>query len=236
VKRILERIIGFLKNNPSYKLDDGYTLRQLFFIVWYRGFQLVRGLFLKIRVSSKGLIFCGAKVIVHHAYQVNAGKSLIIEEGVYINALSEKGIVFGNNVTIAKYAILNCTGVIAKKGVGIEIADGSAIGAQSFLGGQGGIKIGKDVIIGPQVKIFSENHNYSRGDLIIRAQGESRVGVEICNNCWIGSGVTILDGVKISSGCVVAAGAVVTKSMPENSLVAGVPAKVIKSRIRSENN
>jgi acetyltransferase-like isoleucine patch superfamily enzyme len=235
VKRFLEKIIALLKNDPSYKLDDNYSMKQLFFIAWYRGIQLLRGLFLKLRISSTGLIFCAGKITVQHGYQIKAGKSLIIEEGVHINALSENGIVFGDNVTIAKYSILNCTGVIAKKGWGIEIGDGSAIGAQSFLGGQGGIKIGKDVIMGPQVKIFSENHNYGRGDLIIRLQGESRLGVEIGDDCWIGAGAIILDGVIISSGCVIAAGAVVTKSMPENSLIAGVPARVINSRILPED-
>lgn len=231
MKKILEKIIALLKNNPSYRLDDTYSFRQLFFIVWYRSFQALRGLFLKIRVSSNGLIFCAKNVTIHHAYQISVGKSLILEEGVYIDALSERGVNIGNNVTIAKYSILSCTGVIAKKGMGIEIGDGSAIGAQSFLGGQGGIRIGKDVIMGPQVKIFSENHNYDQTNLIIRLQGESRIGVTIGDNCWIGAGSTILDGVTISPGCVVAAGSVVTKSIPENSLVAGVPAKIIQSRI-----
>lgn len=166
---------------------------------------------------------------MQHAYQVLAGKSLIIEDGVHINALSANGIVLGNNVTIAKYAILTCTGVIANRGTGIEIGNNSGIGAQSFLGGQGGIKIGNDVIMGPQVKIFSENHNYDRSDVIIRKQGESRKGISIEDNCWIGAGVTILDGVTISKGCVVAAGSVVTKSIPKNSIAAGVPAKVIKT-------
>ena len=100
-----------------------------------------------------------------------------------------------------------------------------------FLADKGGIKIGNDVIMGPQVKIFSENHNYSQTYILIRKQGESRKGVTIGDNCWIGAGVTILDGVSIANGCVIAAGSVVTKSIPENAIVAGVPAKVIKLRI-----
>jgi acetyltransferase-like isoleucine patch superfamily enzyme len=230
VKSLVEKIIARLKGDPSYRLDNKYSSRQLFSIVWYRLMQIIRGLFVKFSVSSAGIIFCGRKVIIQHGYQLKAGKSLIVEEGVHINALSENGIRLGNNVTIAKYAILTCTGVIANKGKGILIGNNSGIGAQSFLGGQGGITIGNDVIMGPQVKIFSENHIYENPGMVIRKQGELRKGVLIEDNCWIGAGVIILDGVTISKGCVIAAGSVVTKSIPENSFVAGVPANVIKSR------
>ena len=233
MRRIIEKIITKLKRDPSYKLDVSYSWRQFFYIVCYRLFQIYRGIFLKLTVSTSGMIFCGRRVVVQHGYQFRAGKSLILEDGVYINALSENGIVAGNNVTIARYAILTCTGVIANKGTGIRIGNNSAVGAQSFLGGQGGIIIGNDVIIGPQVRIFSENHNYKHAGTLIRKQGESRKGVIIGNNCWIGAGVTILDGVSISSGCIIAAGSIVTHSMPENSVVVGIPAKVTKSR--SEN-
>ncbi|MBS1505293.1 MAG: acyltransferase [Bacteroidetes bacterium] len=230
MRRLIEKIIALLKGDPAYRLDTTYSFRQLFFIVWYRMGQVARGFFIKIRISASGIIFGGRGVIVQHAYQVRAGKNLILEEGVFINALSENGIILGDNVTIAKMAILSCTGVIANKGVGISIGNNSAVGAQSFLGGQGGINIGNDVIMGPQVKIFSENHNYAQLDVIIRKQGESRKGVTIGDNCWIGAGVTILDGVVIEAGCVIAAGAVVTKSVPANSIVAGVPAKIIQTR------
>lgn len=62
----------------------------------------------------------------------------------------------------------------------------------------------------------------------IKDQGESRLGVEIGENCWIGSGATILDGVTIGKGCVIAAGAVVNKNVEDYTVVGGVPAKKIK--------
>lgn len=230
MKKVIEKIISILKRDPSYKLDDTYSSRQLVYTIWYRTIQILRGCFLKLYVSSDGIIFCGRNVIIQHGYQFKAGKSLILEEGVNINALSEKGIIVGNNVTIAKNSILLCTGVIANKGKGIEIGNNAAIGAQSFLGGQGGIKIGNDVIMGPHVKIFSENHIFDSLEIIIRKQGESRSGVIIEDNCWIGAGTIILDGVTVSSGCVIAAGSVVNKTVPKNAVVAGVPARIIKTR------
>lgn len=230
MRALLEKIIARLKDDPAYRLDERYSSRQLLSITYLRARQILRGAFLKLSISAEGVVFCGARVVVQHGYQLKAGKSLILEEGVHINALSESGIVLGNNVTIAKYAVLSCTGVIANKGTGIRMGNNSAVGAQSFLGGQGGIDIGNDVIMGPQVKIFSENHNYAHTSELIRKQGESRKGVVVGDNCWIGAGVTILDGVSIGSGSIVAAGAVVAKSIPPNSIAMGVPARVIKSR------
>ncbi len=230
MRALIERLVGALKGNPAYKLDASYSTGQLLRIVYYRGWQFVRGLWVKIRISSKGAVFAGRQVILHHPGQIRAGRSLILEEGVYINALAEHGVILGNNVTIARYAILSCTGVIAEKGKGITIGNNSAVGAQSFLGGQGGILIGNDVIMGPQVRIFSENHNYGNPEELIRNQGQTRKGVVIGNNCWIGAGVTILDGSEIGDGCVIAAGAVVSGSIPANAVAMGIPARVHKQR------
>lgn len=231
MKIFVEKIIKYLKKDKNYKLDENYSFRELFFIVKYRGFQVIRGIITKIKLKkSNGFIFCGRNVKVQFGFLVTAGKSLILEDNVILNALSHKGINLGDNVTIAKNSVLQCTGVIANKGVGIKIGNNSAVGANSYLGGQGGIEIGNDVIMGPNVNIFSENHKYNNLDIPIRKQGETRKGVIINDNCWIGAGSIILDGVEIGEGCVVAAGSVVTKSIPPNSVVAGIPAKVIKRR------
>jgi acetyltransferase-like isoleucine patch superfamily enzyme len=165
-------------------------------------------------------------------FMIQTGAGLILEDDVKINALSAHGISFGNNVTIGRGAILVCTGVVANKGEGILIGSNSAVGALSFLGGQGGIRIGNNVIMGPSVRIFSENHNFEDPAVPIRKQGESRQGVVIEDDCWIGAGATILDGATIGTGSVVAAASVVTRSVPPFSVVAGVPAKVIKSRVQ----
>ena len=227
----LEKIISLIKKDKTYKFKTSFSFREFFFIVLYRAIQFVRGFKLILKSKHSSLpIFCGRSVKIEHGYMLSYGKGLIVEDNVYINALSESGINMGRNVTIARSSVLICTGVIANKGVGITIGSNTAIGAQSFLGGQGGINIGDDVIMGPGVKIFSENHNYADTNILIRKQGENRKGVVIEDNCWIGANVTILDGVTIGSGSVVAAGAVVTKSLKKNSIAAGVPAVTIKYR------
>jgi acetyltransferase-like isoleucine patch superfamily enzyme len=88
----------------------------------------------------------------------------------------------------------------------------------------GGITIEDDVMIGPRVSITSENHpvDIATRKTLIPAK------VVIKRNAWIGADATILPGVTIGENSVVAAGAVVTKDVPGNTIVGGVPAKIIK--------
>jgi len=228
---IIEKLIKTLKNDPNYKWESAYSGRDLFSVTWVRCFQVIRGLFLKpFFKRSAGLLFVGTHVKVRHGYQITAGKNLILGDNVDINALSTNGIQLGDHVSIARDSILFCTGVIAQKGTGITIGNRTGIGARAFLAGQGGITIGNDVITGPNIQVFSENHNFSDLEQTIKTQGVIKQATVIGNNCWLGGGVTILAGVTIGDGCIIAAGSVVTKSVPQNSVVAGVPAKVVKSR------
>jgi acetyltransferase-like isoleucine patch superfamily enzyme len=228
---MIEKLIRKLKNDPNYKLEASHSNRDLFAVTWVRFFQLIRGLFLKLFLKkSAGLVFAGTHVKVRHGYQISAGKNLIIDDNVSINALSTNGITIGDNVSIARDSILFCTGVIAHRGTGITIGDRTGIGARAFLAGQGGITIGNDVITGPNIQIFSENHHFDNLTQTIKEQGVTKQAVIIGNNCWLGGGITILAGVTLDDGCVVAAGSVVNKSFPANSIIAGVPAKLIKSR------
>lgn len=89
----------------------------------------------------------------------------------------------------------------------------------------GGIVIEDNVLIGPAVKILSEGHPLSPAERQSLIPGK----IHIKQNAWIGAGATILPGISIGENAVVAAGAVVTKDVPANTVVAGIPAKIIKS-------
>jgi acetyltransferase-like isoleucine patch superfamily enzyme len=231
VRSLTERIIRRLKRDPNYNLDSHIQFGDLSQVLWRRAVALLRGMWAGIWIADhQSILFVGSHVRLLHKRKINVGQSVIIEDNVTIDALSRNGVRLGNNVTIAKYAVIQCTGVIREMWVGVEIGDNSAVGAYSFLGGQGGIKIGQNVIMGPRVNIFSENHSFDRLDTVIRLQPTTRKGVVIEENCWIGSNSTILDGVIIHSGCVVAAGSVVTKEVPSNTIVGGIPAKIIRQR------
>ncbi len=98
------------------------------------------------------------------------------------------------------------------------------------IAGPGDIKIGKDCLIAAHSGIFANNHIYSDPTQLIMSQGVTRQGIVIEDDCWLGSGVKVLDGVTIGRGSVVGAGAVVTKNIPPFSIAVGVPARVIKRR------
>lgn len=93
----------------------------------------------------------------------------------------------------------------------------------------GEIDIGNDVLLGPKVIIWSRDHKFSKSQLI-RTQGHLNEKVYIGDDVWIGAGAIILKGVRISDGAVVAAGSVVTKNVEPYSVVAGNPARYIKTR------
>jgi len=96
--------------------------------------------------------------------------------------------------------------------------------ACSFLD-LGGITIEDDVQIGPKVNLITENHSLdpaTRKSLDLKS-------ILIKRNAWIGAGVNILPGVTIGENSVVAAGAVVTKDVPDNAIVGGVPANIIRT-------
>jgi carbonic anhydrase/acetyltransferase-like protein (isoleucine patch superfamily) len=231
LRGLVERLVARAKREPAYRIAGEYSDRQLMIVLWHRGRQLVRGLPLRLRAAAvRGSVFRGRRVVVEHARQLSATGALVLGDGACLDALSIEGIALGHAVTIARGATLTCTGVLAAPGVGIRIGNRSAVGAGSMLSGQGGIRIGDDVILGPGVRIFSENHDFDALDRPIRAQGQTRAAVTIEDDCWVGAGATILAGVTIGTGSVIAAGAVVTRDVPALSVVAGVPARVIRSR------
>ena len=97
--------------------------------------------------------------------------------------------------------------------------------------GKGSIKIGDNVLIGPNVVLRSCNHSFANLDEPIIKQGMIEGEIVIEDNVWIGSNCVILPKCKIGEGSIVAAGAVVTSDVESFTIVGGVPAKFIKRRV-----
>jgi acetyltransferase-like isoleucine patch superfamily enzyme len=89
----------------------------------------------------------------------------------------------------------------------------------------GGITIDDNVMLAPKVSLLSEGHPVAVNDRQTLTVGK----IHIQKNAWIGAGATILQGVTIGENAVVAAGAVVSKDVPANTVVGGIPAKHIKN-------
>jgi acetyltransferase-like isoleucine patch superfamily enzyme len=230
MKKIITKIIHKL-GKENYQLDDSLGTTDLLIIIWERVFCVLRGIILKLFLKkSTGIIFLGKRTKIKHKHKITAGKTLTIGDYVEINALSKQGVSLGNNVTILKNTIIECTGVIRELGEGLSIGDNVGISQNCFIQVRGKIEIGSHVIFGPGVSLFSENHNFDNIEEYIINQGATRKGVSIQDGVWIGAGATILDGVTIGENAIIAAGSVVNKDIPPFSIAGGVPAKVIKNR------
>lgn len=233
IKKAINRTIQAL-GKSGYTVDKSLSNRDLFTILFERLIQLIRGIIIRpFFKKTKGMIFIGNNTRIKHKHLISLGKSITIADNVQINALSINGIQIGNNVSILRNTIIECTGVIRQLGEGLKIGNHVGIAQNCFIQVRGEVIIGDYVILAPYVKIFSENHNFNYTEIPIVLQGETRLPVTIENNVWLGANATILGGVKIGEGSIVAAGAVVNKDVPPFSIVAGVPAKVIKSRLNS---
>lgn len=113
----------------------------------------------------------------------------------------------------------------------LKVGDGTYIGEMNNLRAAGGILIGSKCLISQGVSILSTNHSIARGIPIAEQPSRTdRSGVEIKDDVWIGANATILPGVTVGRGAIVAAGSVVTSSVKEYTIVAGIPARFLKER------
>lgn len=230
IRKLTHKIITLLGKN-NYFIDSNISSYNLFIILSEKLLQIIRGLLLKITIKkSKGIVFVGRNVKVQHGNLINTGKTLLLSDNVFINALSVEGIHFGNNVSIHRNTIIDCIGGIRHIGVGLTIGNNVGFSPNCYIQVRGRVIIGNNVIFGPNVSIFSESHIFSDPGKFINEQGESRKGVVIEDGVWVGADVTILDGVTIGSNSVIAAKSLVNKSVPAYSIVGGIPAKILKYR------
>lgn len=193
---------------------------------------LVRGFAVRWRMgSTKGLFLIGKRVTIRQASYIRVGRNFIAQDNCEINGLSQQGLVFGDKVTIGSYAIIRPTNLYGgEAGVGLKMGNNSSIGPYSYIGCSGYIEIGDNVMVSPRVSIYSENHNFEDTERPMIEQGVTRSFVKIEDDCWIAANSVILAGVTIGRGSIVAAGSVVTKDVEPFSIVAGNPARLIKSR------
>lgn len=115
----------------------------------------------------------------------------------------------------------------------ITIGDDTGANRYCFIHAGGGVEIGRNVLLGPFVTIYSQNHNWRDRGTRIADQGRTRAKVVIEDDVWLCAGSVVLPGVKVRKGTVVAAGAVVTRDTEPYSIVGGVPAVKIGERTDS---
>lgn len=149
------------------------------------------------------------------------GKHSVIHRSARMDTPPYRLFSLGNYSVIESFACIN-------NAVGdVIIGDHTRIGLHNTIIGP--VDIGNHVNLAQGITVTALNHNFSDTNKRIDEQGVSTNPVTIEDDVWVGANAVILPGVTIGEHCVVAAGAVVTKDVPPHSLVAGVPAKVIKN-------
>jgi acetyltransferase-like isoleucine patch superfamily enzyme len=164
-----------------------------------------------------------------------SGENVVIGEGVVLSPTarihgSTRGtrIVIGDHSEIYDYVVIRCVG-----GSGdIIMGDHCYLNPGTVLYSGNGIRMGSYVLVAAGAMIMPTNHAFSRRDVPIRHQGfaESKGGIEIGDDVWIGANAVILDGARIGRGAIIGAGSVVSGSVPEYEIWAGVPARKIGDR------
>ncbi len=180
----------------------GYLLRKWFYPV----------LFKYVGVG----VHWGQNVTVRHPGKIEIGDRTAIDDECMLCARGalEGGFKIGKDVLIARASVIQ-----VKSGF-VEIGDNCSIGPQSYLGASGGIKLGKYVMVSGQCYLGGGRYRTDRADIPMAKQDIYSQGpVEIGDDCWIGMGVSILDGVKIGRGSVIGAGAVIRENIPEFTIV-----------------
>jgi acetyltransferase-like isoleucine patch superfamily enzyme len=212
--------------------EEGRTTGAKLEILWKTGQMVRRGLWYRWRLkASLGVPLIGSHVKIRNPKLISVGRYFIAEDFCEIQGLSERGLIFGNRVTIGRFAMIRPSSYYGREiGMGLKVGDYSNIGPYCYLGCSGFIEIGRKVLMGPRVTMHAENHNYERTDVPIKEQSVSRSPIIIEDDCWLASDCVILAGVRVGTGAIVAAGAVVNRDVPPFAVVAGIPAKVVKWR------
>ena len=134
-------------------------------------------------------------------------------------------LALGRGTTVSSFTKIKCTDGPLTTGANCGFGTGCFVAA-----GAGGIELGADVIVGPNVSIIATNYRYTRVSEPLQNQGYTSLGIRIGANVWIGANSVILDGAVIGENCIVVAGSVVNRRFPANCIIQGNPAKVILRR------
>lgn len=132
----------------------------------------------RLAQASRGVIrglpgrFVSSGVRIRSRRLLRLGRGVALGRDVKLLALSTDGIRLEDSVTVDDHAVLRGSGGIRRVGKGIYIGARTAIGERNFIHGGGGVTIGQDCLLGPDVILISENHVFARADVPIRQQGE----------------------------------------------------------------
>ncbi|MCB0345238.1 MAG: hypothetical protein KDD66_08965 [Bdellovibrionales bacterium] len=183
-----------------------------------------------LKDAGRGIVV-GRSVTIRNPAAISIGPKAVIDDYATLesrvdeDAECQSSIAIGRNVFIGKHTI-----ILAKPG-SIVLGDACNISSHCRIATQSRVEIGNSVLIAAYAYIGPGNHIIEDTEKPIMEQGMAHGrGVKIGDNVWIGTRATVLDGVTVGSGAVIGAHSLVAQDVPENAIVAGTPAKIIRYR------
>ncbi len=187
----------------------------------------LRAVFYKLMMKMDGTAAIERNVRLRFTSRIHLGRGAYLDENVYIHACPD-GVEIGAGTLVMHGSVLHVYNFRGLPHAFIRIGVDSLVGEYSVIRGQGGVTIGDRVYTSPGTQIIAVNHIFNDPQRPFVEQGITAEGIVIEDDVWLGSNCVITDGVRVGKGAVVAAGAVVTKDVPPHTIVAGVPAKVLR--------
>jgi galactoside O-acetyltransferase len=176
------------------------------------GGQYIRYLLWKRRFAHCGELWWGSAMVhfgdglvITGFSNISVGQGTSIMSGSYLYAHDNSKLVIGSHCSFNHNVLLDAAG--------------------------GEIKIGNNVLIGPNVVLRAADHEFADCNVPIRCQGHRSGRIAIGDNVWIAANVVVTSGVTIGAGCVVGAGSVVVRDLPSMTVCVGNPARPIRSRL-----
>jgi acetyltransferase-like isoleucine patch superfamily enzyme len=189
----------------------GFLLRKFIYPVFFRG----------INFSAT----IGCHVTLRCPLNIKLAEGVIIDDFSQLIATTRAspGITIGSNSFVRSFTSINS----GPPDGHIEIGSNTSVGQGTIIYGNGGVKIGNNVLIAGQCFIVASSHRFDDNNVPMSEQGITAKGIVIEDNVWIGAGTKILDGVTIGRNSIIGANSVVTKDIPPQSKAVGAPAKII---------
>jgi acetyltransferase-like isoleucine patch superfamily enzyme len=175
---------------------------------------------------GRGFIL-GRNVVIRHPRNISIGDFVTIDDNCVIDGrgAGENGFVIEDQVIISR----NCM-ILAKTGH-IKLGKRTSLGANSVIVSMTGVELGEAVLTAGNCYLSAGAYKFENLEIPVMDQDAFSKGpILVGKNSWLGTGVTILDGVKIGDSAVIGAGAVVNKDIPDFAIAIGLPAKVFKIR------
>ena len=192
------------------------------------------GLFLRMKLYPALFKSCGRKVVfgknvtIRHPHKIVLGDGVVLDDNCVVDAkgADNQGIILRDRVYVGRNTIIYC------KNGDIEIGENVSFSANCVVFSSNKLVMKKDSVVAAFAYLLSGGE-YDLGDPTPFAlqKGTCTKGpLEVGEGCWIGAGAKVLDGASLGDRCVLGAGAVATKPLPADTVAAGVPARIIKTR------